>query len=266
LYWYNSRWYDDQLGRWIQPDSIIPSLSEPQSWDRYSYVFNNPVRYNDPDGHCPWCIGAVIGGVVGAAIGFGGYYAYTKATNSQFNWGTAAVATGIGAAGGALIGTGVGAAIGAGMLSGATSTALTAGGAAETANIACGGDTCASEIQDSSQALEVAAQGLSSAEEATGRIVTVIGRYPDNKNLAEKIGGNFLNTSMKIWDSMTAAEQWERNKQWLQEADIRGDVIRLASPISEAVSGSGYEKELQFLYDIGYKVTWNGTYLYKEGK
>jgi RHS repeat-associated protein len=28
LYWYNSRWYDPEIGRWIQPDSIVPGVGE----------------------------------------------------------------------------------------------------------------------------------------------------------------------------------------------------------------------------------------------
>lgn len=51
LYFYNSRWYDNQLGRFVQADSIIPEPGNPQSWDRYAYVNNNPVRYIDPSGH-----------------------------------------------------------------------------------------------------------------------------------------------------------------------------------------------------------------------
>jgi RHS repeat-associated protein len=51
LYWYGSRWYDDALGRFIQPDSIIPDPSNPADYDRYSYVRNNPLRYTDPTGH-----------------------------------------------------------------------------------------------------------------------------------------------------------------------------------------------------------------------
>jgi RHS repeat-associated protein len=39
---YNSRWYDDSLGRFIQPDSIIPD-GNPQSLNRFSYVGNNPM-------------------------------------------------------------------------------------------------------------------------------------------------------------------------------------------------------------------------------
>jgi RHS repeat-associated protein len=47
-----ARWYDAQLGRWISPDSIIPDPANPQSFDRYSYVAGNPLRYTDPSGHC----------------------------------------------------------------------------------------------------------------------------------------------------------------------------------------------------------------------
>ena len=39
---------------------MIPDPSNPQAWNRYSYVTNNPIRYNDPSGHCSqtgddWC-------------------------------------------------------------------------------------------------------------------------------------------------------------------------------------------------------------------
>jgi RHS repeat-associated protein len=52
LLWYGSRHYDPALGRFIQPDSIVPLASQGvQAWDRYAYVNNNPVRFTDPTGH-----------------------------------------------------------------------------------------------------------------------------------------------------------------------------------------------------------------------
>jgi RHS repeat-associated protein len=52
LYFYNARWYDPALGRFAQPNSLIPEQSQgAQAWDRYAYVNNNPVRHNDPTGH-----------------------------------------------------------------------------------------------------------------------------------------------------------------------------------------------------------------------
>ena len=48
---YNARFCDPGIGRFIQPDTIIPSPANPQSWNRYSYVRNDPVMYSDPSGH-----------------------------------------------------------------------------------------------------------------------------------------------------------------------------------------------------------------------
>ncbi len=69
LYDYRARTYDPALGRFIQPDTVVPEPGDPQSLNRYAYVLNNPLRYNDPSGHCPWCIGTAIGAVVGAVVG-----------------------------------------------------------------------------------------------------------------------------------------------------------------------------------------------------
>jgi RHS repeat-associated protein len=51
LYYYNARWYDPEVGRFIQADSIIPEPGNPLAWDRYSYANNNPLNYTDPSGH-----------------------------------------------------------------------------------------------------------------------------------------------------------------------------------------------------------------------
>mgnify|MGYP002073936708 FL=1 len=52
---YKARFYSVGLGRFIQPDSIIPSPANPQSWNRYSYVLNRPISFNDPTGHESVC-------------------------------------------------------------------------------------------------------------------------------------------------------------------------------------------------------------------
>ena len=46
-----ARWYDGDLGRFIQPDSIIPDIYNPQTLNRYAYARNNPLKYIDPTGH-----------------------------------------------------------------------------------------------------------------------------------------------------------------------------------------------------------------------
>ena len=51
LYYYGARWYDPALSRFIQADSLVSDPYNPQAWDRFAYVLNNPLRYTDPTGH-----------------------------------------------------------------------------------------------------------------------------------------------------------------------------------------------------------------------
>lgn len=51
LYWYRSRWYDYELGHFIQPDSILPGAGNTKAYDRYAYAEWNPIRYSNPSGH-----------------------------------------------------------------------------------------------------------------------------------------------------------------------------------------------------------------------
>lgn len=50
---YGARLYDAELGRFLSADSIVPDTANPQAFNRYSYVYNNPLRYSDPTGHGP---------------------------------------------------------------------------------------------------------------------------------------------------------------------------------------------------------------------
>ena len=50
-----ARWYDPQLGRFTQPDTIIPGPGNPLAWDRFHYALNSPAVFKDPSGHAPQC-------------------------------------------------------------------------------------------------------------------------------------------------------------------------------------------------------------------
>ncbi|MCP4526170.1 MAG: hypothetical protein GY833_09700 [Aestuariibacter sp.] len=51
LVFMHARFYDPALGRFVSADTIVPDPGNPQSLNRYSYVYNRPLVYIDPDGH-----------------------------------------------------------------------------------------------------------------------------------------------------------------------------------------------------------------------
>jgi RHS repeat-associated protein len=118
LYYNRYRDYDSSTGRYIQADPIgLAGGPSP-----YSYAMNNPLRYTDPTGQCPWCVVIVVGMAVGAVTEIG-----TQAFNNWWNgrdvfdrncydWGEVGIAAGFGAAGG-----GAGRVIGGGLRYGARS-------------------------------------------------------------------------------------------------------------------------------------------------
>jgi len=49
FYYYNARYYDPEIGRFLSADTIVPNYTNPQSLNRYSYCSNNPLKYIDKD-------------------------------------------------------------------------------------------------------------------------------------------------------------------------------------------------------------------------
>ena len=46
----NGRMYDPMNGRMLRPDNYVQDPSNSQSYNRYSYCWNNPLKYTDPSG------------------------------------------------------------------------------------------------------------------------------------------------------------------------------------------------------------------------
>ena len=70
------------IGRFASADSLVPSPADPQSFNRYSYVYNNPLNATDPTGHFVETVWDAANIVVGA--GSLGYNLW------HHNWGDAA--------------------------------------------------------------------------------------------------------------------------------------------------------------------------------
>lgn len=103
--------------------------------------------------------------------------------------------------------------------------------------------------------------GVEAVAAKTG--ITVLGHYPQYVKVAETIGARTFQIPTKIWNKMTPAQQWEANQKFLDRMILRGDNIRLATPLNQVKPGSFYQKELNYLFDKGYKVSSDGLWLVK---
>jgi RHS repeat-associated protein len=56
----NGRMYDPSNGRFLSPDNTVQSPGFTQSYNRYSYCFNNPLKYIDPNGENPFIVATLF--------------------------------------------------------------------------------------------------------------------------------------------------------------------------------------------------------------
>ncbi len=67
LYYVSSRYYDAEIGRWINADDSDVLGIEPDSLSHYNlfaYCWNNPVNMTDDNGYLPWFVAAAVGGAL----------------------------------------------------------------------------------------------------------------------------------------------------------------------------------------------------------
>ena len=63
----NGRMYDPLVGQFLSPDNYVQAPGFTQSYNRFGYCLNNPLKYTDPSGEyafLQWIVGGVIGGIM----------------------------------------------------------------------------------------------------------------------------------------------------------------------------------------------------------
>jgi RHS repeat-associated protein len=83
LVYMQARYYDPLVGRFLTVDPVGPTAGNEFDFNRYAYVYNNPINNVDPDGRCPVCAVAAVAGTMaaGAGVGAGTNYLVQKAFN-----------------------------------------------------------------------------------------------------------------------------------------------------------------------------------------
>jgi len=90
----NGRIYDPVLKQFLSPDNFIQDPENSQSYNRYGYAWNNPLKYTDPSGE------VIIEAMVVGAIMGGFFYAGNAMLNDNFSIGGLFKSTFFGALGG----------------------------------------------------------------------------------------------------------------------------------------------------------------------
>ncbi len=225
LYYLRARYYDPTTGRFISKDSNEGSIVNPLSLNLYTYCVNNPTKYVDPSGCSP-------------------YLSYNKLFQ---NW---------------------------------LADQLRAADAEWQIRW--------EEVEKASQdivkfltidwddpnALEIAGlifkpakagkPAIKAIAKVAGKIETkVIGHFPDYINLSKEMGIKPFDIPINVWNKMTPAEQWAANTKFLDRAIAKNSEFVLATPIKEMKPGSYFEREVEYLFSKGYKLSSDGTKLIK---
>ena len=245
MYYYGARYFDTRIGQWLGVD---PKYDQYLSTSPYVFSQSNPVRFFDfngmetTDNACSldedfmtqedrniWYreLRNKFGEekVVREDTGIEPSYALEEA--ALFFSGASTVMRGVGAL---------------------ASRQVMKAGVAETAELAT-----VSTMDFVPVAGKTAKEGIS-----------VLGKFPDYLNLADKLGARRFSIPQSVWNKMTAAERWVANQKFLDRIIQRGDRILLSNPVTDLNKVSGaFRKELEYLMEKGFRLNSTGTQMIK---
>jgi RHS repeat-associated protein len=257
-YFLGTRWYDPLVGRFLQPDSIVPQPGDPQGLNRYTYANNNPTRYVDPTGHWVETAWDVLN------IGWDIYQ--VKRDPSLLNIGALAVDVGAAAlpfvpAGAGLVARGGRASKAAievashaeDVIGAARQAERTVSGADHLADVARTLAMVGSQSGDASALVREVAE----ASTRNGRVqggITMLGSYDEYINMARLEGVTYFDMPKEAYDALTKASGdlvWEVNRQFLDDSIAAGHGFVITVGEGKEI-GRYLQREIEYLTQHGY--------------
>ena len=237
FYYLQSRYYDPEIGRFINaddPELLIEDSESLLQYNLYAFCWNNPVNYSDFNGETPiQAIFAAMGTIAGWYLG--DYIA--KKLGYTSGWKYWAIRTGAVGGGGAL-----------GWFAGGALTAVLKGFIFSSP-----------KLMASTPLWIYKALGI-----VTGSGAVVLGRYPTYLALAEKLGAQVFSIAKVVWNTMSSTAQWAANQAFLDKTIQAGQKFTLSANAYKAVPGTSFYKEIQYLLAHGYKIVEYGWGMIKK--
>ncbi len=244
-----ARSYDPEIARWMVRD---PLAMKYPSWSPYNYVLNNPVRLFDPDGK-QVDVHEVRFFRDQALRSEGVDLAPFHQADAKVDLVGSGVLAG-GLAAGAL--AGVSPYLSALFL--ANATQINRAGIAAAEALAPG-----AENLSTGAAGKIVGEGVDAVRALNKADDVVIGHFPEYLEVANELGAKGFSVPGKIWSKMSEAEKWAANKTFLDRAIKKGAKFILATPMTDIKRGNWLKREIDYLLEMGYQLSDDGTTLTK---
>lgn len=142
-------------------------------------------------------------------------------------------------------------------LGAAAATILAGSVAASTLLVATGAKTLGKLMASGqiAQAIGFLQQNINSATSG----ITVLGRYPRYKDVAQELKARVFNYPVdKVWSALSQSEQLRLNIEFLNESIARGHQFVLRANAYSTPANSAFHAEIQYLLSNGYRIVDEG--------
>jgi RHS repeat-associated protein len=214
----HARYYASTIGRFLSVDpelNLKSTLGNPQKWNRYAYVRNNPISFTDPDGRDDLFIGDDFTDPFGRTPARADVGPLVKSLLHVDEMKEA--------------------------FSGFSSAPLKEKLMAGAVGLISGLDIVGNFLEPEKGPI-------------TKGGAVMLGHFPEYLEAGAKANARVFNIPGAIWNKMSDAARWTANQKFLDRAIARGASLLLATDPAKIKAGSYLAKEVTYLLGKGFKL------------